>query len=113
MNNKIEWEQFQSRFLRIEPGDQADVTLTNWRQEKRSFGDNGPRPALVFDVTAIDEKAQTPLLEWSTTSSQLAEEFRRMIERAEKQEKEFLVVRMKRQSDKRYALMDVSPWVGK
>lgn len=106
--NKINWADFQSRFLRVEPGTQHRVKLVNWRQEQKSFYDEKPRPALVFDVVKVDDNDYTDEpLEWSTTSAALAHEFRRMIENAEKQNKEFLVVIMKRTSDKKYMLTDL------
>lgn len=106
--NKIDWTAFQSRFLRVEPGTQHRVKLVNWRQEQKSFYDEKPRPALVFDVVKVDDNDYTDLpLEWSTTSASLANEFRRMIDNAEKNNKDFLVVIMKRTSDKKYMLTDL------
>lgn len=108
--NKINWDDFQSKFLTIEPGDTADVKLTNWRQEQKTFMDSEKaREALVFDVIKVDNKDHYDApLEWSTTSASLAQEFRPMIEKAEAGENKVLSVRMKRGKDKRYMVVDLT-----
>lgn len=108
-NNKINWDDFRSKYLTIEPGDMCDVELMNWRQEQKSYLDTDkPRQALVFDVICVDNKSFVDApLEWSTTSASLAQEFRPIIERAEASRNVTIMVRMKRTNDKRYMVIDL------
>lgn len=106
---KINWDDFQSKFFKIEPGKQAELGLINWRQRERSFKEGeDPRTTLCFDVVNADGKELIPVREWSTTSPSLAGEFRPMIEKAEREKRIFLKVILKRTSDKRYIVVDIS-----
>lgn len=108
-NESIEWDQFQSKFYRLEPGNQAEVGLTRWRQRERSFMENEkPRTALCFDVIGADDTLFDPPKEWSTTSPVLAAEFRPMIEKAILQSRTYIKVILKRTSDKKYIVIDIS-----
>lgn len=106
---EIDWDKFQSRFYRIEPGTQAKIVLKNWRQEERTFQDSKtPRTALVFDVDRDEKQTFIPPKEWSTTSPTLAEEFKPLIEKAEANGRDELIVILKRTTDKRYIVIDIS-----
>ena len=111
MAEKIDWDQFQSPFFRVAPGDEHKVVLTNWRQEHRTFGEQtqNPRLALVFDVIRVDGTEHTVKpLEWCTTSPGLAQEFKPMIVKAEAKKKDAIYCVMKRDANKRYSVFDLS-----
>lgn len=109
MSEKINWPDFESKFYRLDPGNQSKVKLTNWRQRERTFGESEtPRTTLVFDVIAADGKKFSPPKEWGTTSPALAAEFRPLIEDAEAIGREELFVILKRTTDKKYIVIDIS-----
>lgn len=108
-NDIIDWERFQSKFYYLEAGRQAEVILANWRQEERKFSESEtPRTALVFDVIVDNGKELNPCREWMTTSPSLANEFRPMIEAAEQQGRHWVKVILKRTSEKKYIVIDIS-----
>jgi len=109
MINKIDWGKFQNKFLKIEPGTQAHVTLSNWRQEQKTFNNSEKeRTALVFDVLKVNDVSyKDSPLEWSTTSAALAHEFKRIIELAENRNTSTIFVIMKRNTEKKYTVIDL------
>ena len=108
-NEIINWDDFQSKFYKIEPGQQAELVFINWRQRERAFKEGeAPRTTLCFDVVNAEGKELIPAKEWSTTSPSLASEFRPMIEQAIKAGRIYLKVILKRTDNKRYIAVDIS-----
>lgn len=108
-NEPIDWDLFQSKFYKLEPGKQANVLLTRWRQRETTFREGEePRVTLCFDVLKADDNEFIPPREWSTTSPSLAEEFKPIIDKAVKADREFILVILKRTAEKRYIVIDIS-----
>lgn len=111
MNSKdIDWNAFQSKYLKMENGRQYDLVLSNWRFERKTFGaqEQNPKPTLVFDVLKVNDIEYTIApLEWSTASPSLAWELKAIIERAENHGKIAISVRIKRTLEGKYFLIDM------
>ncbi|RLC36018.1 hypothetical protein DRH27_05895 [Candidatus Falkowbacteria bacterium] len=108
-NKEIEWPLFESRYLKVDVGAQALVTLTNWRQEAKKYKENeAERWALVFDVIKVDEiQYGSHPLEWATTNTTLCLEFKPLIDAAEKEGKKEIRVILKRKSQQEFLFVVV------
>lgn len=106
-----EFNQFQSKYWKPEPGSQHTLVLTNWDIVPKTFGDSDhPKLALVFEILSIDGKEYVPPKEWCTTSGSLVEEFRPIIKAAQDKKVDAIKVLLKRSADKNkgYSLFDMS-----
>lgn len=114
MSNNIDWDAFNSKYWKPEPGRQYQLVLGAWRMEEKTFGsENTPMKYLTFDVLKVDGAEQVPPKMWSTRNSKLAREFRTMIEAAERRGHAAIQVIIKRDLEKQndYTVIDMSPRV--
>ena len=107
MTENINWDELlgQSKYIRIEPGQQVRLVLRHWRIAPSSF--DPAKKSLTFDVwKAGDMEFSTPK-EWSTTSFSAINDLRRIIARAEAKGMDSLGVIVKRDSEGRMSVIDL------
>lgn len=98
-----DWAAWDSSYWKLEEGQQATVTLSNWRNEDKAFGDEAPRRKFVVDVLQSDgETYDTPKV-FATASFGLVRDFRPICQAAEEQGEDTIRVILKKR-DNRYTV---------
>ena len=84
-NPDIEWEEFNTNYVKLETGVARKLKLTNWRQ-RMWFN----KPGLGFDVLAEDAAPTTKT--FTTTSKRLIQALRPIIQKAEEKGSKVILV---------------------
>lgn len=98
-----DWSAWDSNYWKLDEGKQATVTLGNWRNENKAFGDEAPKRKFVVDVLQAEGEKFEPPKVFATASFGLVRDFRPICKTAEEQGKETIRVILKKR-DNRYTV---------
>jgi len=96
MMQTIEWDKFESNFVKIVEGEKKRLVCTGWRQVEKAFGTDAPKAVLVMDVVNQDGIMCTPPKVFEVSAIGLIAKFKPLIMEAEKDGKAFIDVSVTR-----------------
>ncbi len=108
---KIDWDVFATKFVKLVSGNQYTMLLRNWRVEHTDFGGKKetPVPVLAFDVLRLDKQDFSDEPKTFTSGAlSFVNEIRPLIERAEECGVKQLRVILKYGNDQQYSVVDMS-----
>ncbi len=91
VQNKVDWGQFESKYLRIEDNEPVDVELTNLRQTIEEY-QGQQNPGIRMDVLTLNGEKTEKVLK--TTSKRLATALKPFFLEAEKNNTKTVRVRI-------------------
>ena len=104
----INWRDFESKYWSPEKGKSHEVLLSNWRQETRSYDDGKTeKPVIVFDVIRVDNESFVSPKLFATGAVSFATAVKPIIETAEHDGKESILIMMDFSTDKKYRFVDL------
>lgn len=106
---KINFKDFESKYLSFEQGEQKTLVLSNWRQDWRQYKDSEPlKPRLVFDVMKEGVKEYGYEQKFFATGAlSFVNDVKPIIEKADAAGAKFIKVVVKYGRNKKYTVLEV------
>ena len=107
MENKVDWSVFESKYFKLQEGEKREIALTNWHIEYKEFTPNEPKAVLTFDILSLGGSPDKINKVFSTGNLSLIHSLKPIIERAEKENKEYISILLERKERNQYSVIDL------